>query len=134
MEKFVPQQLTRRMVFSKKGALFDILGKFAPINAKLLIDCRLVTESTEGWDDPVGPDVRSKWVQNFMLLERLRGIRFKRAKMPEDAISCEMDVIVGGDAAKEIKETGAWARFPLKNGKYKIIFKTIKLFSHLVSI
>ena len=48
----------------------------------------------------------------------LRGIRFKRAKMPADAVSEKMNIIYGGDAALQVKITGAWARFKLKDGKY----------------
>ena len=38
LNKFVPQQLTRRMIFSKKYSIFDILGKFTPIDMKLKLD------------------------------------------------------------------------------------------------
>ena len=44
MEKFVPRNLTRRMIFSKKYCFFDILGKFMPIDAKLKLDLREVTQ------------------------------------------------------------------------------------------
>ena len=118
MEKFVPRNLTRRMIFSKKYCFFDILGKFMPIDAKLKLDLREVTQLTEGWDDPIPPDIRSKWVQNFLRMEKLRGIKFKRAKMPINAASAKMNVIFAGDAANEVKTTGAWGRFKLKNGKF----------------
>ena len=58
-------------------------------------------------------------MENFFLLEQLRGIKFCRARMPEDAVSPEMDLIIAGDTAKEfIKICGVWARFKLKNGSY----------------
>ena len=41
LEKFVPQQLTRRMIFSKKASLFDILGKFVPVETKLKLEIQM---------------------------------------------------------------------------------------------
>ena len=38
--------------------------------------------------------------------------------MPADAVSEKMNIIYGGDAALQVKITGAWARFKLKDGKY----------------
>ena len=107
LDKFVPQQLTRRMIFSKKASLFDILGKFVPVDTKLKLDLRKAVQSTQGWDDPVPPELRSKWVDNFMMLEKLRGIRFKRAKMPEDALDSKMDIITAGDAAEDSQVAAA---------------------------
>ena len=42
MEKYVPKDLTRRMIFSKNGAIFDMYGKFAPITSglKVIEACR----------------------------------------------------------------------------------------------
>ena len=48
----------------------------------------------------------------------LRGIRFKRAKMPIDAVSTKMHLITAGDAAGKSKTTGAWGRFLLKDDSY----------------
>ena len=118
LNKFVPQQLTRRMIFSKKYSIFDILGKFTPIDMKLKLDMSEAVSQTQGWDDPVPPNLRNKWVNNFWLIEKLRGIRFKRAKMPLDAVNCKMGLITAGDTAEKSKITGAWARFKLKDGSY----------------
>ena len=106
------------MIFSKKYSIFDILGKFTPIDMKLKLDMSEAVSQTQGWDDPVPPNLRNKWVNNFWLIEKLRGIRFKRAKMPLDAVNCKMGLITAGDTAEKSKITGAWARFKLKNGSY----------------
>ena len=118
MDKFVPRNLTRRMIFSKNGAVFDLLGKFTPVMIGLSKDLREAVKKTIGWDDPVPEEVRSKWVNNFWRLETLRGIKFQRARMPEDAASTEMNLIVAVDAAAEVKIVGAWGRFRLKNGEF----------------
>ena len=118
MEKFVPRKLTRRMIFSKNGAVFDILGKFVPITIGLTLDLREAVKQTEAWDDAVPDELRGKWVQNFLRLEKLKGIKFQRARMPESAVSIKMDLIVAVDAAKEVKVVGAWGRFKLKDGGF----------------
>ena len=71
MDQFVPQQLTRRMIVSKRASLYDFLGKLEPIKAKLKLDEREVVLLTSGWDDVVSPEVRNKWISNFLLLEQL---------------------------------------------------------------
>ena len=106
------------MIFSKKASVFDILGKFVPIDTRLKLDLRKAVQTTQGWDDPVPPELRSKWVSNFWMLEKLRGIRFKRAKMPMEAVDGKIDLITAGDAAEDSKIAAAWARFKLKDGSY----------------
>ena len=119
LNKFVPDDLTRRMVVSKKASLFDVLGKLTPISARLSLDLRKVMKETNDWEDSVSPLLRERWVQNFFLMESLRGIKFSRARMPEDAVSPEMDLIIAGDTAKEfVKICGVWGRFRLKNGNF----------------
>ena len=60
LEKFMPKKLTRRIVFSKNHSVFDPLGKLAPVMSILKIDLREVVKQTEGWDDPVPEETRSK--------------------------------------------------------------------------
>ena len=50
--------------------------------------------------------------------EKLRGIRFKRAKMPMNAVKCKMDLINACEAAEDSKIAAAWARFKLTDGSY----------------
>ena len=50
--------------------------------------------------------------------EKLRGIRFKRVKMPMNAVDCKMDLITACDAAEDSKVAAAWARFKLRDGSY----------------
>ena len=118
MEKFVPKKLTRRMIFSKKNAIFDILGKFTPVLVGLSKDLREAVKQTNNWDDTVPDELRSKWVANFLKVETLKGIKFQRARMPENAVSEKMDLIVAADASEDVKIVAAWGRFRLDNGKF----------------
>ena len=119
MDKFVPEKLTRRMIFSKKAKIFDLLGKLTPITAGFSLDVRQAVKQTNDWDDHVPPPLRMKWVKNFHFLEQLRGLKFARARMPEEAISTEMDLIIAGDTAKSyVKIVAVWGRFKLPNNRY----------------
>ena len=118
MNSFVPEKLTRTMIFSKNASLFDITGKFAPIAAGLKIDLRAAVKVTKLWTDSVPEELRSKWVSNFWRLETLRGLKFQRARMPHNAVDTKMDLIIAADMAKEIKMVGAWGRFRLDTGDF----------------
>ena len=117
MEEFVPKSLTRRMIVSKNSSIFDLPGKLVPVLIGLKADVSEAIEETKDWDDEVSPELRSKWVKNFLMIESLRGIKFNRATMPPEAISEKMNIITGGDFAKA-KIVGCWGRFRLKSGMF----------------
>ena len=60
--------------------------KLEPLKGKLKIDEREAVMITSGWDDAVPSNIRSKWVQNFLLIEQMRGLKFSRARVPRTAI------------------------------------------------
>ena len=92
--------LFQRIIFSKNAAIFDLPGKLAPILGILKVDLREAVEQTEGWDDPVPEELRSKWIKNFWMLEKLKGMKFQRAIMPEGAVSTTMNLIIAVDVAE----------------------------------
>ena len=116
MDAFVPLQLTRRMIVSKRASLYDALGKLEPIKAKLKIDERQAVQLTQDWDDPVPPNIRNKWLENFLLLEKLRGIRFHRARMPRTAVDTNMRLITLVDAAENLVMISTYCGFKLQDG------------------
>ena len=59
MNSFVPANLTRRMIVSKRAGLYDSLGKLEPIKAKLKFDERQAVQLTQDWDDAVPPITRN---------------------------------------------------------------------------
>ena len=77
---------------------------------------REVVKQTEGWDHPVPEARRSKWVLNFMMLEKLKGQKSYRATIPEDAVDAKMNLIMAVDATESIKMVGGWGMFRLKDG------------------
>ena len=119
LDSFVPKKLSRRIIFSKNAAIFDLTGKLAPILGILKFDLREAVEQTEGWDDPVPEELRSKWIKNFWMLEKLKGMKFQRAIMLEGAVSTKMNLIIAVDVAEKcVKMAGAWGRFRLSSGLF----------------
>ena len=118
LELFVPQSLSRRQIASKLASVFDPFGKLAPVLVGLKADLRAVVLVTSSWDEAVGPELRSKWLENFWKLERLRGIQFHRPIMPEKAVDTKMRVITAIDAALEVIMVGSWGCFKLVDGSW----------------
>ena len=116
MEKFVPSKITPRQVSSKYLSFYDILQLFMPVTAGMKRDLRRVMKETDGWDIAISAELRSKWVKNLWIIEKLKGMKFGRAKMPEDAVSEEMRMLVLVDAAKMLIVVGVWVGFQRKSG------------------
>ena len=106
------------MVTSKFASIFDYLGFLSPALARTKLLLRQTAKSTSGWDDPMLLDLRSKWIKEFLFMEKLRGLNFTRAKMPLDAINSNMRVLCGGDAAEDVFILGAWGGFQRENGEW----------------
>ena len=118
MEKFVPSKITPRQVSSKYLSFYDILQLFMPVTAGMKRDLRRVMKETDGWDTAISVELRSKWVKNLWIIEKLKGMKFGRAKMPEDAVSEEMRMLVLVDAAKMLIVVGVWVGFQRKSGEW----------------
>ena len=113
MEKFVPNPLTKRQAASKVASLWDLLGHLTPIMPLLKILLRETFQRTEDWDSAMPLDLRQRWVEKFLLLERLRGLRFTRAIMPPEAMNSRMRLLTVVDAAKPSLIMGCWGGFEL---------------------
>ena len=109
--------VSRRKICSKFLSVFDILGKYTPVLAKMKVDLRNVVKATEGWDDFVSIEIRSVWKDNFWMIEKLKGLKFNRAVMPSSAIDTKLRIITCVDAAT-LLITGTWGGFKLKEGVY----------------
>ena len=118
LDKFVPKNLSRRITASKLASIFDIGGKLVPILIGMKSDLREVVRTTSSWDEAMSCDLRNRWVTNFWRLEKLRGINFHRAVMPENAIDTKMRLITGVDSALEAMILGCWGGFKLTDGSW----------------
>ena len=120
MELFVPAQLSKRQACSKVASVWDLLGKITPIMPRMKLDLRetFMFFGPADWDSAMPPDLRQRWVANFWLLEKLKGLKFNRAVMPADAINNKMRLLTGVDAAQSVLIMGCWAGFQLKDGSW----------------
>ena len=119
MSDFVPDALTRRQIVSKRASIFDMFGKITPVTAKLKRFEKEVLNFTKSWDEAVSEELRLQAIKNFIMIEKLRGIHYQRAKIPVDAVSEVARIILVVDAAEDIlmftvyigfkKEDGSWS-------------------------
>ena len=75
--------------------------------SELKCDLRSLTQRKLDWDDKVPND-----------LQVLSYVKFRRATVPEDAISLEIETIDTGDATRTLVCSAIYARFKRKNGKF----------------
>jgi hypothetical protein len=122
MNSFVPRRLTKRQVVSKLMSIFDLLGRMIPVTARLKRDMRTVMACTLSWDEAITNEHRTTWVKNFMDMEAMKGIKFTRPRMPQDAVNTKMRLLVLVDASKEIICIWAGVGFKRKNGKWSCAY------------
>ena len=118
MDSFVPKNLTKRMITSKFLSVFDVLGKLIPLTSRMKRDLRRMVKDTPSWDEAVTNEHRTSWVKNFWELERCRGLKFARPRMPVNAINSKMRLIVCVDAAPELVVIWAGVGFELSTGEW----------------
>ena len=122
MDKFIPTKLSKRQITSKVMGIFDIKGILIPLTARLKRDLRDIFRSTPEWDHAVTPEQRFVWVQNFLDVEKCKGIKFHRPRMPEDAINSKMRLWVLVDAAKELMSVWSAVGFKRRDGTWSCAF------------
>ena len=116
--KKIPLKLTRRHCLSKVSEVFDLTGKVTPIICAMKLDLHELIHRKIDWDDCIPEDLHSTWLLNFETLQQLKTIRFKRAIVPIDATSLDIDTIDFGDASKYMACSAIYARFKRQNGEY----------------
>ena len=100
MDKFVPEKLTKKLIVSKFMGIFDLLGKLIPLTARMKKDMRRMMKATPTWDEAVTEEHRSSWVKNFLDIEKAKGLKFTRPRMPLDAVDKKMRLMVLVDATQ----------------------------------
>ena len=118
MEEYVPMNLTRRQITRALAKVWDLLGKLTPVTLRMKHDLRKLISETPEWDVAVSQLARSLWIQNFTMLEEVRGLMYMRCTRPDDAIrkTCRLWVMV--DAAEWRMIVTIYAGWERKCGKY----------------
>ena len=117
LEKFCPK-LTRRNCASKAASVYDLTGLLAPVLAGVKCLMRDTVKATNDWDEEIPGDLRNKWLEAFLTLEKLRGIEFDRPVMPVNAVDNHLRLIALSDAGQAVIMLGVWGGFLLPNGDY----------------
>ena len=100
LEEYVPETLTRRQITRAIARTWDPMGKLAPISLRIKHDLRKLIKESPEWDVAISSQARSLWIQNFDMLEQVRGHLYARSSRPDDAIrkTCRLMLLV--DAAE----------------------------------
>ena len=75
-------------------------------------------KATPTWDEVVTEEHRTKWVKNFWDLERCKGLKYTRPRMPVDAVNTKLRLMVLVDAAKELLVIWSGVGFERANGEW----------------
>ena len=129
----VPDDLTKWHCVSRSSEVFDILGLVAPLLGGIKIDISDLHARCPMWDDPIPAELKEIWIQNFDLVDELRHLKFRRAVVPVDAVSLEMETIETADAGERLICAAVYARFKRKNGSLscQLIFARTKIIHDL---
>ena len=114
----IPVNLTRRHCASKVSEIFDLTGKVSPLIASMKIDLQQLVHLNLDWDDTVPEHLRQLWESNFEMMKEIGNLRFKRAVIPEDAVSLEVNTLDFGDASHSMVCVAIYARFLRRNRSY----------------
>ena len=131
-EGIVPDKLTRRHCASRQGEIFDITGKIAPITATFKLSSHELTCTYNlKWDDVLPDNLREVWCSHFEMMEEVKQLKFKRAVIPDDAVSVNFHTLDYGDASTKILCVAIYARFLRKNGEFscQLLFSRTKVIS-----
>ena len=114
----IPEKLTKLDCVSKVAEIFDPTGRAAPIIAGFKSDRSVLTDRKLDWEDRIPDDLRRIWTDNFEMMQELKHIRFKRAVIPDDAVSTDVQLLCVADASDILICVGIYARFQRKSGAY----------------
>ena len=125
----IPEKLTRRMCTSKVAEIYDLVGKMMPIVSSLKIDLHDLVQRKLDWDDKIPDSLRQIWISNFEMVQEIKHLRFKRAIVPTDAITLDVQTLDFGDASSIMACSAIYARFKRPNDQYscQLIFSRSKI-------
>ena len=118
LEEFTPKNLSRRMCTSVIARIYDLLGRLAPLTLRFKHDLRRLIEENPDWDAVLSPAKRLRWIENFQMIEDIRGIMYARCVIPPGALDTKARIWVLCDAADGGVMVGVYASFRLKDNKW----------------
>ena len=122
-------KLVRRDCVSVVYGIYDPRGLVAPILCSFKIDLNELTILKLDWDDVIPENLRQIWDSNFEMIQELKNIRYKRAVIPIDAVTADMETIEFSDASQKMICVAIYVRFLRKSGEYssQLLFSRTKI-------
>ena len=114
----MPEKLTKRICSSKITEVFDFSGLATPITASWKVDLHQLVILQLHWDDQIPNNLREVWESNFEMISKLKDLRYRRAVIPQDAASLDVQTLEFGDASNVLVCVAIYVRFLRKNGSY----------------
>ncbi|XP_038122414.1 uncharacterized protein LOC119771097 [Culex quinquefasciatus] len=111
-------QWTRRKVYSVIAQLWDPTGITAPVISWAKIRMQLLWVATQGWDDPLRPDLAGRWTEFYQQLPELSKISVDRCAFVENPVHVEFHVFA--DASEAAYGACIYARSISQSGLVKI--------------
>ena len=118
MDKYVPENITRRNCARVAARVYDLRGDVAPLLLRLKYDLRGLILKKYDWDDVLDGDSRKRWIENFTMMEKVRQFMFYRCKIPYDAVTTKGRLWILVDAADGGLVNAAYIGFKRTDGSY----------------
>ena len=109
--------------------IFDPRGLSAPIVCGLKLDLHDLTILKLDWDDEIPDNLKHVWTSNFEMIQELGNVRYKRAVVPSDAASLDIETVDFSDASEKMICVAIYVRFLRKSGEYssQLLFSRTKI-------
>ena len=88
------QVMTKRIILSTIGRLFDPLGLLGPVVMTAKIILQLLWREKRSWDQPVSNSLSKRWIEFLKDLQNLQNIKINRHILDPAANSFELHIFV----------------------------------------
>ena len=112
--------VTKRILFSRVGKLFDRPGFISPIIVKGRMLFQEATRRGVGWDQLLPQDLADKYRAWLGGLEGIESLRFPRCIMPEEYEDGVVDLHHFSDSSEKCYGAVSYARIITRQGKIKV--------------
>ena len=98
----IPKHLTRRHCVSEVAEIYNLVGKITPLAGMMKCDLHELVTRKLDWDVRIPDSLRYVWESHFEMIQNIKGIKFNRAVVSDDAISHDINTIDTGDASHHL--------------------------------
>ena len=111
------ENLTKRVIVSDIAKIFDALGWFSPVIAKMKILLQRLWERKIDWDDPVPQEIYETWLQWRSELPSLASKSIPRCYFPKEVNIASVQLHGFSDASEDAYAGVVYMRMVDSNGK-----------------